>query len=164
MPTLDAFQAPRGQAWWTPDSRAFASIGKRFELWSAKLAVQSIGDVVRKRVPWRVDENGALERIRDGKISGRVTRDGAPVAGIKIELHGRAPADMTDKPVGWESMKAKDFRDVTTTDADGNFTFKRLEVGELEYRVTAFDGAHRKEVPMSAALPDDDVTLPLELH
>jgi hypothetical protein len=155
-----SFGAPPASAWWTADSTAFASSARSVVVWRAKhpFSSERVAQVMRKRVPWRI-ESGQL--IPAGRISGRVLRDSAPAPGVSIEIVGRHPAGVSDKPVSFDSMKAQLVSRTTTTDHDGRFVVDQLELGELEYRVSARDGERRGERQVTASRDGDE---PIGLH
>jgi len=149
------FGAPFSIAWWTRDARAIASLSRGFAVW-AGIEPRDPGElaqIVKKYVPWRID-NGRLEVIRDGRITGVVTRHGEPVPGAAIEVLMRRPADVSDKPVNWASMRAQLEKRQAIADGAGAFTVGNLVPGEYEYLVTANgDLASAKEAQVG---PDED--------
>jgi hypothetical protein len=58
-------------------------------------------------------------------------------------------------------LKARLVQRATRTDAEGRFVVGQLELGELEYRVSASDGVHRTEARATASREGDE---PLELE
>ncbi len=149
------FGAPFSTAWWTRDATAIASLSRGFASWSGvtPLDDKTIAMTVKHYVPWRID-NGRLEVIRDGRIRGVVTRRGLPVGGVAIEVLIRRPADVSNKPVDWKSMRTQLEKRGAVTDEAGQFMVDRLVRDEYEYLVTANgDLASAKETQVG---PDED--------
>ncbi len=149
------FSAPYAIAWWSRDARAISTLSRGFATWSGiePRDATELAQIVKKYVPWRID-NGRLEVIRDGRITGVVTRRGEPVPGAAIEVLMRRPADVSDKPVNWASMRTQLETRQTIADAAGTFAVEGLVPGEYEYLVTANgDLAAAKEAQVG---PDEE--------
>jgi len=156
------FGAPSSIAWWTRDAQAIATLSRGFASWNAinPRTPAEIARVVRTYVPWRI-ENGRLEVIRNGRISGVVTHDGEPVVDAAIEVLMRRPADVSDKPVNWSSMRARLAKLSTVTDASGQFSVDNLVPGEYEYLITVTHGTGSWSGEALAG--PDEAPLPIEL-
>jgi WD40 repeat protein len=158
--TTESFRAPPSVVWWTPDSSQIANIARGFATWRATNphGPAKIAELVRRHVPWRI-ENGRLEMIRNGRIAGQVTRAGEPVANATVEVQIRRPADISDKPVNWDSMKALTLSRRTVTDASGRFAVDHLSRGDFEYRLTVTSGATTKSQFAEPDAEEIDVSL-----
>ena len=77
-------------------------------------------------------------------LSGRVTRDGAPLPGATIEAHGRGVSD----------------RGSASTDRDGRFRIRSLEAGTYEVTVYAGTATRREEMALTG---DREVSFELEM-
>lgn len=83
----EGFSVDRTAAWWTPDGAAIVTRSLDATVWDATSLPPDAGPRiadVRRTGPWRVVDGKLFPR--NASVTGRVARDGLPVAGARVTL------------------------------------------------------------------------------
>ena len=129
--TEDRFTLSRSAAWWTPDGDAVVARGSAATVWdAATLPPGSSARIARalRSVPWRIVD-GQLRWVH-ASLSGRVTRAGQPVAGVRVAVSFRElPRSPTQ--VSWTVISTRPREVATTTDRSGAYQIRNLPAGDF---------------------------------
>ncbi|MDX2090146.1 MAG: protein kinase [Kofleriaceae bacterium] len=130
-----SFRPAEGSARWRLDGARIVTSSTSVDVWDATREVRRdrLAAIVREQLPWRL-KNGTLVWVK-GRILGRVTRGGAPVAGVHVVARIRTPPELEGVTISWESTRPRMREAVTTTRADGTFELLQLYPGEYRLGV-----------------------------
>ncbi|HEY5934062.1 MAG TPA: carboxypeptidase-like regulatory domain-containing protein, partial [Kofleriaceae bacterium] len=158
--TEDDFKPPSGLARWSRDGATIVTQALGVAVWNVanNRSRAEIKRLVNDHVPWRV-VRGRLAWV-EGRVRGRVLRDGEPVAGARVVAEIRKPPDPGAAPHSWETTRSRVDKLTATTDEDGAFSLANLFPGH--YTLTASSGATTAPpVQIRVSVEDAEVTIEL---
>ena len=156
----DGFDAPHATAAWARDGETLISMSLRLARWTTSTAIGGdTAQLVRRNVPWLVSD-GKLVPAR-ARLHGTVVRGDVPVAGARLRLVFRKPADLGAGSITWAAaaFEKRPLPPLTTGPA-GELALGDLAPGRYSVEITADGQTRATEVDVD--VEDEQVVLDLD--
>jgi WD40 repeat protein len=161
--TEERFTLGRNAAWWTPDGSAVVTRATDATVWDAStLPPGSAARVAaaRRAVPWQVVD-GQLRWVKVD-LAGQVTRDGVPVAGVRVTASFREMPRVSRR-VSWSTTRTRPREVTAITDDEGRYLLRAVPAGD--YVVSArSDALGCASAAVTRTSPELDQQLDLALR